>query len=263
MDYAAHIERQMSAHANDDLTFRYKKSVLDAMEKRSRQLRHRGLTDEKVIRELVCSENEAVEAGYFVFLEKEKKKKQIKNLPRNITVYMLLLVLAFLAVGFAADLWHPGWLLIEAGVSAMVIYLLLFAASLLAKTVLYPLARLCIAGSVMVATQCIFLFLRIPLGIENSYLLFLAGVALMFIGDGILASVTKQKFAFLSWLIYIPASMGVLYPFFALIGLIPWNPGWLLMLAAVVFDLLLVLGTVLYKGRYTIRQELENIWKED
>ena len=263
MQYADFIESQMTKHPNDDITFAYKRSVLDAMEKRSRQLRKRGLTDEKVIRELVCSENEAIEAGYFAYLKKEKKKKQIRALPRNIPIYMIALVLAYLITGFASGIWHPTWLIIEVGVSVMVVYLLLFAADLIAKTPLYPLARLCTAGSVMVTAQFLFLLLRIPLGLEKSYLLFLAAVGFMLISDGILASATKQKFAFLSWLVYIPASMGVFYPLLALTGVIPWNPGWMLMVAAAALDLLLVLGTVLYKGSFTVRQELENIWKED
>lgn len=263
MNFPDFIESQMKNHPNDDLTFSYKRSVLDAMEKREQQLQKRGLTDLKVIRELVCSENENIESNYYAFLKEEKKKKRIKNLPRNIGIYMIVLVLAFLITGFASHIWHPTWLIIEVGVSLMVSYVLLFAAYVIAQTKLYPLARLCVAGTVMVITQFVFLLLRIPLGIENSYLIFLGAVAAMLIGDGILASATKQKFAFLSWLLYIPAATGLIYPLLALTHCIPWNPGWILMVAAVALDVVLVLGTVLYKGRYTIKQELENIWKED
>lgn len=261
--YADFIEHSMQDHPNDDVTFAYKQGVLQEMQKRRKQLQKRGLNDENVIRELIFEENTAIEEGYFEYLEKQKDKKRIKNLPRNIALYMAGLVILFLAVGFATKVWHPTWLIVEGGVSVMVIYLLLFLAAHLTDTVLYPLARLCVAGSVMMATQFVFLVMRIPFGIENSYLLFLAAIAMMLLADGVLASLTKQKFAFLSWLVYIPASMGLIYPLLGLTGVVPWNPGWLLMVAAVAFDVLLVLGTVLYKGRYSIQQELENIWKEN
>ena len=261
--YADYIERNMQNHPNDDLTFTYKRNVLEAMLKRKKQLQTRGISDENVIRELIFEENRAIEEGYYAYLEDQKDKKRIKNLPRNIALYMLGLVAVYLGVGFLTHVWHPTWLIIEGGVSFMVIYLLLFLASHLTDTVLYPLVRLCVAGSVMMATQFVFLVMRLPFGIENSYLLFLGAIAVMLLADGILASVTKQKFAFLSWLIYIPACMGLIYPLLGLTGVIAWNPGWLLMVAAVAFDVLLVVGTVLYKGRYSIKQELENIWKEN
>lgn len=262
-NYPDFIENQMKSHPNDDITFTYKRTVLEKMEKRSAVLRKRGLTDENVIRDLVCEENTQIEKGYYEYLAKEKDKKKIKNLPRNIGIYMLVLIAAFLGIGFATHVWHPTWLIIEGGVSFMVIYLLMFLTAHLTNTVLYPLARICVAGSVMMLTQFLFLVIRIPFGVENAYLLFLAAVALMLIADGILASITKQKFAFLSWLVYIPAVTGLLYALLGLTGIAAWDPGWWMMVAAVIADIVLILGTVLYKGRYSIKQELENIWKED
>ncbi len=262
-NYPDFIENQMKNHPNNELTFSYKKSVLEAMEKRSALLQKRGLDDENVIIDLVCSENMNIEQGYFDFLAKEKDKKRIKNLPRNIGIYMIVLILAFLSIGFTTSVWHPTWLLIEGGVTFMVIYLLVFLTAHLTDTPLFPLARLCVAGSVMMLAQFIFLVIRIPFGVENAYLLFPAAVALMLIADGILASLTKQKFAFLSWLLYIPAVTGLLYVLLGITGFIPWHPGWWMMVAAVAADIFLVVGTVLYKGRYSIKQELENIWKED
>lgn len=262
-NYPDFIENQMKNHPNDELTFAYKKSVLDAMEKRSAVLRKRGLTDEAVIADLVCSENRNLEKGYSDFLAKEKDRKRIKALPRNIGIYLIALVAAFLGIGFATDVWHPTWLLIEGGVSFMVIYLLVFLTAHLTDTPLFPLARVCVAGSVMVLAQFVFLVIRIPFGVENAWLLFLAAVALMLLADGILASLTKQKFAFLSWLLYIPAVTGLLYALLGITGIVAWHPGWWMMVAAVVADVLLVVGTVLYKGRYSIKQELENIWKEN
>lgn len=262
-NYPDFIENQMKNHPNDELTFAYKKSVLDAMEKRSAVLRKRGLTDEAVIADLVCSENRNLEKGYSDFLAKEKDRKRIKALPHNIGIYLIALVAAFLGIGFATDVWHPTWLLIEGGVSFMVIYLLLFLTAHLTDTPLFPLARVCVAGSVMVLAQFVFLVIRIPFGVENAWLLFLAAVALMLLADGILASLTKQKFAFLSWLLYIPAVTGLLYALLGITGIVAWHPGWWMMVAAVVADVLLVVGTVLYKGRYSIKQELENIWKEN
>ncbi|MBR3954533.1 MAG: hypothetical protein IKJ63_03555 [Clostridia bacterium] len=262
-NYPDFIENQMQNHPNDELTFAYKRSVLEAMEKRSAALRKRGLADETVIRDLVCSENMNIEQGYFEFIAKEKDRKRIKNLPRNIGIYMLVLIAAFLGIGFATGVWHPTWLIIEGGVSLMVVYLLLFLNDHLVGTPFFPIGRLCVAGSVMVLAQFIFLVIRIPFGVENAWLLFLAAVALMLIADGILASLTKQKFAFLSWLFYIPAVTGLLYALLGITGFVAWNPGWWMMVAAVVADVALVVGTVLYKGRYSIKQELENIWKEN
>lgn len=262
-NYPDFIENQMHAYPNNDITFAYKKRVLEAMEKRSAQLRKRGLDDENVIFDLVCEENLQIEQGYFDFLEEEKHRKKVKNLPRNIGIYILAMLIAFLGTGFISGVWHPTWLIVEGGVSFLLIYLLLFAAARITESVLYPLARLCVAGSVMIFTQFLFLVIRIPLGVENAYLLFLAAVGLMLLADGTLASLSKQKFAFLSWLFYIPAVSGLLYALLGITHIVAWDPGWLIVVAGIAADVLLVLGTVLYKGRYSIKQELENIWKED
>lgn len=262
-DFSDYIESCLKGYPNDETAFRYKKQVYDSMVNRVKQVKSYGLKDEDVIYDLIVDENKDVLNGYFKYLEEEKEKKRRRDLPKYSGMFVGALVLAFLALGFLTDLWHPGWLIIEGGVTILIIGLLMFAVSRLNKTKWYPISRVLVAGSVMIGAQFIFLVLRIPLHIMNAYLIFLAAPALMFICDLVLATVTKQRLLIVNYLICVPVVTIFLYAILGIIGAVAWDPGWLMIIGALVADILIVVGVIMHNKKYSYKPEVEDSWKEN
>lgn len=264
-DFADYIESCLSTQGNGQTTFNFKKKLLDQMEERAKEIKKRGLNDENVIYDLILSENpkNKVLNEYDKYLDMVKEKITRKRIPIISACYIGLLLIAFLAVGFLFDLWHPGWLIFEFGISALIIGILMFVVSRLNKIKWYPLSRVIVAGSVMIAAQAIYLSVRVLTGIVDSYLIFLAAPALMFICDTVLATVTKQRFYLINYLITIPVVSVFLYAILGLIGAVSWHPGWLIIIGGFAADILVVLGVIQYNKIYSYKPEVDDSWKEN
>lgn len=264
-DFADYIESCLSAYGNDQTNFTFKKRLLNKMELRAKEVKSRGLKDENVIYDLIVSENSKknVSNEYFAYLNSVKEKQLKKKIPIISAAYIGVLVIAFLAVGFLSGYWHPGWLIFEFGISALVIGILMFIVSRLNKIKWYPLSRFLVAGSVMIAAQAIYLVMRILTGVVESYLIFLAAPALMFICDTILATATKQRFYLINYLITIPVVSVFLYALLGLIGAVAWHPGWLIIIGGLIADVLVVVGVIQYNKKYSYKPEVDDSWKEN
>lgn len=256
-DYSDYIEECLKDYPNDAVTFKYKKSVFDEMVRRTKEIKARGLANEDVLYDLVVDENrsDSILGGYKKYISDLRFKNRAKQLPKISLFYILGLVVAYLLLGFVFDLWHPGWLVIEVGVSALLIGLMMFFVPRLNKTKWYFVSRLFIAGSVMIASQAIFLIFRIPLQFMQSYLIVVAAPAVMLLGDLILATVTKQRMLILNYLLCIPAIMSLVYAILGITRVIAWDPGWLLMILAVLIDFAIVFGVIRYNKKYSYKPE--------
>lgn len=264
-DFADYIESCLAEYGNSQTTFIYKKRLLDEMELRVKEVEKHGLNDKNVAYDLIVSENskEKVLNGYSNYLNTLKEKQTRKRIPLISAAYLGILLVVFLILGFLFDLWHPGWLTFEFGISVLVIGILMFIVSRLNKIKWYPLSRILVAGSVMIAAQAIYLAIRVLTGIVDSYLIFLAAPALMFICDTVLATVTKQRFYLINYLITIPVVSVFLYAIFGIIGAVPWHPGWLIIIGGFLADILVVFGVIQFNKKYSYKPEVEDSWKEN
>ncbi len=238
-DYCEHIERTMSPYSNEKVNFVFKRNILDDMKFRTNEVMKRGLKDEKVAHDLILDEYNSARIlrDYKRYLQDLKEKKQIKLTPIIAVACILFSVLVFLVIGFITDIWHPTWLIIEGTATAGIMALMLTAVTILRRhKMLYALMRALVAGSVMVGTQFLFLFIRIVFDNEKAYLIFLFALAMMFIGDLILATVTKQRLVFVNYLITIPLVFIFAFVIFGLItGL--WKIGRILIIIGFVLDI--------------------------
>jgi len=238
-DYCEHIEKTMSSYSNEKVNFIFKRNILDDMKFRTKEVMKRGLKDEKVAHDLILDEYNSARIlrDYKYYLEDLKEKKQIKLTPIIALACLIFSVLVFLAIGFITDIWHPTWLIIEGTATAGIMALMLTAVTILRRhKKFYALMRVLVAGSVMVGTQFLFLFIRIVFDNEKAYLIFLFALAMMFIGDLILATVTKQRLVFVNYLITIPLVFIFAFVIFGLItGL--WNIGRILIIIGFVLDI--------------------------
>lgn len=265
-DYCEHIERIMKEKGSSPLTFVFKRRVLEEMDERTNEVSKRGLSDEKVLHDLIIDEfgEKKVLSDYEKYLQEIKEKKQLKAAPIVCAAVMLLSVAVYLIIGFTSDFWHPTWLIIEGAATAVFIGLMLFGVSLLHRHhFLYFLLRLLVAGSVMVLSQFVFLVLRIPFGIENAYLVFLGALGLMFVTDFILAAATKQRLLILNAIVTVPVLAAFVYVILGLLHVISWWPWRFIFLGAVFCDLLIILGVLAHNKKYSYKPEVEDSWKEN
>lgn len=265
-DYCEHIESIMKEFPNNAVNFIFKKRILQEMTERTKEVTNRGLKDENVCHELIISEYnpKRILSDYQQYLEKIREKKIIKYSPVAAVLSVVVSTLIFVLVGIITDVWHPTWLLVEGTATFSIIALMWTGVYLLhCHRILYPVSRVLVAGSVMVLTQFLFLVLRIPLGIENAYLIFLAALALMFIGDLILATLTKQRLVFINYLVTIPVVFIFIYVIFGLLRFYSWQQGEVIIYLSFVIDVLILLGMFLHNKKYTYKPEVEDVWKEN
>lgn len=265
-DYCEHIESIMKDFPNNTVNFIYKRRVLQDMTQRTKEVFKRGLADEKVCHELIISEftQKKVVDGYYQYLEDLKEKKLIRYSPIAAVASLLVSILLFVIVGLITDIWHPTWLLIEGTASCAVVALMWIGVYILHRhRMLYALSRALVAGSVMVLTQFVFLVVRIPLRQEKAYIIFLVALAFMFIGDLILATLTKQRLVFINYLVTIPVVFIFIYVIFGLLGFYTWDQGDVIVELGFAADIIILLCMFLHNRKYAHKPEVEDVWKEN
>lgn len=264
-DYCGHIESVMKKEGNSPLVFIFKRRELEEMDMRTQEVKKRGLSDEKVLHELIIDEynEKRILSDYQKYLQEVKEKKLLKAAPFVCGGTMLLSVIVYLLIGFIADVWHPTWLIIEGAATGVFIGLMLLGVYLLHKHhFLYFVLRLLVAGSVMVLAQFVFLFIRILFDFDMAYLVILGAVGVMFITDFILATATKQRLLIVNALITVPVITAFTYVILGLLGVIAWYPWRFMFLGAVLLDLLIVVGVLIHNKKYSYKPEVEDAWKE-
>ena len=261
-DYCDHIEDVMKNHSERG-NYNYKRHVLDEMELRTKEILGRGLKDKKVAHDLVIDEYDEhfILNGYDEYLKDLREKWLLKKLPLLAGLLMLLSVIVYLAIGFICNVWHPTWLIIEGCATAVVIEAMFVAVNFLdRRKKFYFIMRLLVAGSIMVASQFFFLLLRIGFHIEHAYYVFIAAVAVMFIGDLILATATRQRLVIINYMITIPVVSVFVYILLGLTDVLAWNPGWMLIPVSVAISFVVLWGFIRYNRRFIHKPEVDEEW---
>ncbi len=208
MTFTDYAEKALKKLPNTKSAYLYKQEIIARMTARANELIESGLSDNKVINELVINEFSDIEKEYYERLKKKKKSEKAKNkgslAALGIIGYVLLLVGIFLGVSFVTGAWSKTWLIIVVGILGAVI-----------------------AG---LALGCFAAFAR------------------------------KKKFAIFALLAVIPAVTSLLYVIFGLIGLVAWHPGWLMVVASVFVDFIIVI----IKAAASSKKEVEDEkWEDD
>ncbi len=208
MTFTDYAEKALKKLPNTKSAYLYKQEIIARMTARANELVESGLSDNKVINELIINEFSDVEKEYYERMKKKKKNEKSKNKSSlaalGIIGYVLLLVGAFLGISFVTGAWGKTWLIIVVGVLGAVI-----------------------AG---LAAGCIALFAK------------------------------KKKFAIFALLVAIPAITSLVYVILGLTGLLAWHPGWIIIVASVFVDFLIVVARVVGSSK---KEEEDEIWEDD
>jgi len=208
MTFTDYAEKALKKLPNTKSAYVYKQEIIARMTARANELVESGLSDNKVINELIINEFSDIEKEYYERLKKKKKNEKTKNksslVALGIIGYILLLVGAFLGISFFTGSWDKTWLIIVVGVLAAVI-----------------------AG---LAVVCLAAFAK------------------------------KKKFAIFALLAVIPAVTALVYVILGLTGLLAWHPGWLMVVASVFIDFVIIVTKVAASSKKEVEDEK---WEDD
>lgn len=255
-DFIEYIETSCAKLPDNQITYSYKKEILDEMTERANEITHSGLKDEKVLADLMADEYPELEKNYGPWAKAYKKKKMAKTnrliLAIGGVIFFIAMFIAYFEVSQATGAWRETWLIIVGGIFAMIIFYLSFAIKRLChmRRIWHPIARILIYGCIILATVFAFLFCLMMIPGIRTWPILMIGIILAFISDIIFAFVTKQKFRTVTSMVYMPVIFTMLYIVLAAYGVISWATGWPVILLGLVVDLIGVLIIALDNAKY-------------
>ncbi len=265
--FIEHIEKSLPSGQGNDILYKFKRKTLDEMTQRANQITAKGIHDKEVISDLIISEYPNLKNDYEEYYKKQTaaartKRKIFLNVCGSL-VYIICLVTAFLAVSFFTGNWGQTWVLMVDGVLLWSVYLLALGVKKFTsmRRIFHPLARIFLAGAVIVSFVIVFLIALVILHIPRSWIIVIAGVAAIFVSDAIYAAATKQKLAIISYLLYIPAVSSMLYIILGASRLVPWNTGWIIIPLSLLLDIAVIIAAIMKNAK--IHREVVDTWSEN
>lgn len=267
------IDKALPDQRGNEVLFKFKRKLLEEMNERYLEVSRRGISNQKVISDLVISEHSDIRKEYNEFYVSETAASRTrKNIILNVVgsvIYILCIIILFLGLSsmltstLQYSVWGKTWLIVVDGILIWVAYLLTLAVKKLTsmRRLFHIFARICLAGEVMVLTVALFLFVLVMAGFAKSWVIIIAGIAAMFVADIIYSYVTKRKLAMVSCLIYIPAIAAMLYIIGGGIGILAWNTGWMLIIFSLILDFLIMCLSFARNRQY--KQEVVDAWQEN
>ena len=252
-----YIEKSCSGLKDNQVTYYYKRKLLDSMSQRATEMVKSGLKDEKVILDLIADEYGDIEKGYDQFLKERKKQQRSKFMkiafPVGGLIFLIMIFVAYFSVSSLTSAWDKTWLIIVGGIFSMIIFYLSFAINKLChmRRVFHPIARVLIVGCVMLFMVFVFLFqLMFTPDDLAVWPILPAGVGLALIADLVFAYTTKQKFRTISFFVYMPVIATMLYIILSAYGIVSWIAGWPIILLGLVIDLIYIVSVVMSNMKY-------------
>lgn len=263
-DFIEYIETSCADLKDNHLAYLYKKKILDEMTDRANEITHAGLKDEKVLADLMADEYPDLK-GNFLKFQKEQRKKKLENLlkivlPVGGLIFLILMFITYFEVSKATRAWDKTWLIIVGGIFSLIIFYFSFAIHKLChmRRIWHPIARVLIAGCVMLFTVFMFLFWLMMIPRLTFWPIIPGGIILMLVCDLIFAYVTKQKFRTVSCFVYMPVISTMLFIILAAYNIVSWRAGWPIIFLGLVADLIYILLIALSNAKYFMyKQEVE------
>ncbi len=256
MNFIDYIENSCKNIEDNHISYIFKKKLLDEMTQRANEITSAGLRDEKVIADLLADEFPDIEKQYRVFEKAEKKKSRGKFwrivLALGGVLYFFGIFATYFFVSGTTGEWGKSWLIIVGGIFSMIIFYVSFLIKKLYHwhRFLHPLARVLLAGCVMLASVFTFLFVLMMFDPGISWIIVILGIMAMLIADLIFAFVTKQKFRTISLFAYMPVLATMLYIVLAGSGVITWLAGWPIIFVGFAVDAIIALTIAASNAKY-------------
>ncbi|MCH5321392.1 MAG: hypothetical protein J1E36_06485 [Eubacterium sp.] len=265
--FIKYIESNLPDSGKNELLFKFKRKLLDEMNERYSEVLQRGISNQKVITDLIISEHPDIEQEYKEFYKSKTavakaKRNALLNLIGSVA-YIFGIIILFLAVSFITHHWGQTWLIVVDGILLWVTYLLSLGVKKISsmRRIFHIIARAFLAMDVMVMSVAVFLFTLVMTDFSKSWIIVIAGVALMFVCDGIYINVTGKKLKLINHLVYIPVVSVMLYIILSALGVLAWSSGWLLIILSLILDV--VITYMSFAENKKIKHEVIDSWKEN
>ena len=260
-DMALYIEDAFKSVPSDGILLKYQRELLEEWNETRDRVKKAGLPDENVIFDLFVSKHPDMPGEYAAFRKAELKKRREKRvhsfLIKGTPVYYIIMVAVYLAVSFMTGNWRQSWLIIIGFVTVWVdtVGMILTFEIASKRRLFHPVARVISGLAVMMTATLVYLVGLMLFRIPHFWVVFPAGVFVMYCVDAVFAKLTDQKLRIINYLIYVPAAAPMVYVVLAGVRLIPWNPGWLIVPLSLIIDLILIAGKVIDNRKYVYRPE--------
>lgn len=267
---ANYIDGSLSDASNYKFINEFKSHITEEIAERVNEIEYAGLKDEKVINDLIISEYKDFHKNYHNFEEytvkKIKKKKSKKRHIIGTIIYIPLVVLFYAISSFYTQNWVISWVFIVNSFLMLFAYYGIVAVSVLSKAekIFNPLSRVILAGTIFLFATAIFLMLLILFEVPHSWLVFIVAVIVMMIADSIYIHRIKDRFAVFFQLIYVVPVASMLYVILFVLGVIPPHPGWIMIPASLIFDIIGIgVQLMRYKNIRLKEMEADAEWEEN
>lgn len=255
-NFIEYIEESCKNIKDSHISYIYKKKILDEMTERANEITRAGLKDEKVLADLIADEYPDLEANYYAFEKAEKKKAKAK-LRRIIlgvggALFFIAIFVAYFAISAETHLWAYTWLIIVGGIFSMIIFYTAFLIKWICRQrkIFHIIARILLAGCIMLATVFAFLFVLMLFNLTASWPIIIIGVVAALIADLFFAFRMKHKFRTIALFAYMPAISTLVYVILAGYGVVSWLAGWPIILLGLVADLIIVAAIGVSNAKY-------------
>ena len=256
MNFIDYIEESCKNIEDNHISYIFKKKLFDEMTDRAKEMSNAGLRDEKVITDLLADEYPNIEKQYREFEKSERKKARGKFLRTLFALggvlYFFAIFATYFLVSGATGAWGKTWLIIVGGIFSMIIFYVSFLIKRLYRwhRFLHPLARILLAGCVMLVSVFSFLFVLMMFDPGISWIIVILGIMATLIADLIFAFVTKQKFRTLSLFAYMPVLATMLYIVLAGAKIITWAAGWPIIFVGLAVDFIIAITIAGSNAKY-------------
>jgi MFS family permease len=269
--FIEYIEKSCAGLKDTQMSYLYKKSILDKMTDRANEITHAGLKDEAVIADLMQDEFPNL-AENFPAWEKAEKKRRMAKLMRwimgigGVIVFFAALITFFVVgekttftyyidgVAQTASGYRQSWLIIVGAIFGLIIFYTSFGIKKICKMrrVFHPIARalivLCVMLIMVFAFLCALMLAKNPQDTIR-WPIVIAGIVLALVADIFFAFATKQKFRTITTMIYMPIISTMLFVILNAYGLVG-SFGWLVIISGVIVDIIYALSIVASNAKY-------------
>lgn len=266
------IDHELPDQLGNEVLFKFKRKLLEEMNQRYAEVSRRGISNSRVISDLIISEHPDVRKEYNEFYVIETAAQRTRrNIIMNVVgsvLYILCIIVLFLGISFmygamGVSVWGKTWLIVVDGILLWVSYLLNLGVKKFTslKRIFHLFARICLGMEVMVLSVAVFLFTLVMIGYPKSWVILIAGVACIFIADAVYSKATKRKLRMINYLLYIPAVAAMLYIILSAVGILMWNTGWMIIIFSLILDFVVMYASFAKNKQY--KQEVVDTWKEN
>ncbi|MBR5438056.1 MAG: hypothetical protein IKV21_03970 [Clostridia bacterium] len=265
--FLEYIDKSFENMKETESLYRYKQKLIAEMTQRANELVASGLKDDKIIAAIIMEEYPDLQAKYKATVKEKtamsKKARKGSLLALGTFGGIFAAVCLYLAVSFMTNAWGKTWMLLLGGIFAVLVFLFsAIAGKLIRKTGKYNIvSRLLSFVSVMLVGVYVFLFTTVITPIKGSWLVFILAVAFSMILDMLLSLKYNKKTGIISVLLYIPVVFTLFYVVLGVAGILPWHPGWLLILFGIFVDFVVAGIRIVFGTK--VKVEEDDSWSED